>query len=129
MEKKKIDWKQYDKKYHHVLLKLKPEVYDVIFQKAKDHQRVSDPKLATYFISVGLQKHVPPQKDVPEINREMFLELKRIGTNLNQLTRNVNTDVLQNKDFSLLEIHNQLSTLTLQIEYLYKQIIPYDNKR
>ena len=42
-------------------------------------------KLSEYLRWAGLKKHLRPR--VPEINRQIYVELGRIGNNLNQMTR------------------------------------------
>ena len=44
-------------------------------------------KLSEYLRSAALNKTIRPQPKVPEINRATYVELGRIGNNINQLTK------------------------------------------
>lgn len=56
-------------------------------------------KLSEYLRQTGLRKKI--RAKVPEINREMYLELGRIGNNLNQLTKNSHIALQQGNEFNI----------------------------
>ena len=75
-------------------------------------------KLSEYLRSAGLNR--PHRPIVPEINRNTYVELGRIGNNLNQLTKACHTALQQghsfNLDISLLQsLANQLEQLRLEV--------------
>ena len=56
-------------------------------------------KLSEYLRQTGLRRKI--RSKVPEINREMYLELGRIGNNLNQLTKNCHIALQQGNEIRL----------------------------
>jgi hypothetical protein len=44
----------------------------------------------THYIRIRTLKKQLPKHSIPSINRELFIELSRIGNNLNQLTKKAN---------------------------------------
>lgn len=93
-----------------VPVRLSPEERDRLARLAKEHH-VS---LSDYIRRLALNRQMPPAAQ-PEINRETYRELSRIGNNLNQLTRALNSGVLQGVDLGLLQdIRNLVKQVGLQ---------------
>ena len=64
-------------------LRLLPSERKIMEQKAE----AANLKLSEYLRSAGLNKTIRSQPKVPEINRATYVELGRIGNNINQLTK------------------------------------------
>ena len=76
-------------------------------------------KLSEYLRQTGLRKKI--RAKVPEINREMYLELGRIGNNLNQITKNCHIALQQGKEFNI-DI-NLLQSLTDKLDEVRLSVI------
>ncbi|MGB5634025.1 MAG: plasmid mobilization relaxosome protein MobC [Waterburya sp.] len=64
-------------------LRLLPSERKTMEQKAE----AANLKLSEYLRAAGLNKTIRSQPKVPEINRATYVELGRIGNNINQLTK------------------------------------------
>lgn len=64
-------------------LRLLPSERKTMEQKAS----AANLKLSEYLRAAGLNKTIRSQPKVPEINRATYVELGRIGNNINQLTK------------------------------------------
>ena len=64
-------------------LRLLPSERKTMEQKAA----AANLKLSEYLRAAGLNKTIRSQPKVPEINRATYVELGRIGNNINQLTK------------------------------------------
>ncbi|MGH2412219.1 MAG: plasmid mobilization protein [Microcystaceae cyanobacterium] len=77
-------------------------------------------KLSEYLRRAGLFQHLPQRRSLPEVNRQTYLELGRIGNNINQLTKACHTALKQgggcNIDPTLLQsLSNQLDQIRLEV--------------
>lgn len=72
-------------------------------------------KLATW-VRYSILKMEHPKPPVSKINQQTYIELNRIGTNLNQLTKNLNTGII-NVDLSatISELKTQIDNLQIII--------------
>ena len=67
-------------------------------------------KLSAYLREAGLNKTIQnPKKFIPQINRAVYVELGRIGININQLAKAANTSVLKGLECNINT--NELSEL------------------
>ena len=64
-------------------LRLLPSERSAMEQKAA----AANLKLSEYLRAAGLSKTIRSQPKIPEINRATYVELGRIGNNINQLTK------------------------------------------
>jgi hypothetical protein len=66
----------------------------------------------------------------PEVNRTTAVELGRIGVNLNQLVRAINTVVALNQEISnLSEVLNLIDEVNLVIRELHLELLGLNNSR
>ena len=75
-------------------------------------------KLGEYLRATALKRKIPPS--VPKINREIYIELIRIGNNINQLTRVANVGIKRGEKLNLemdklTELSQHLDQLKLEI--------------
>lgn len=71
-------------------------------------------KLSAYLREAGLSKTVQKRNNfIPQINRETYVELGRIGININQLAKAANTSVLKGLECNINtnELENLLALL------------------
>lgn len=101
-------------------LRLLPSEREVLEQLAAQ----ANQKLSEYLRSAGLNKTIRPTVKVPEINRATYVELGRIGNNINQLTkaahasitRGVNCNIDTDK---LSELSEMIQRMRLEILAVY----------
>jgi len=67
----------------------------------------------TQYIRIRSLKKQLPKHSMPSINRELFIELSRIGNNLNQLTKKANQNHPDVKGFyvELLELNTKVNEI------------------
>ena len=71
-------------------LRLSPSERTALEQKAKS----AGLKLSPYLREAGLNKTIAVKtKSVPEINRAIYVELGRVGNNINQITKAAHTSI------------------------------------
>ena len=70
-------------------LRLSPSERSTMEEKAQQ----AGLKLSEYLRSAALNKTIRPQAKIPEINRATYVELGRIGNNINQLTKAAHTSL------------------------------------
>ena len=84
-------------------LRLSPSEKTALEAKATE----ADLKLSEYLRAAGLKQKISRQQPVPEVNRMTYVELSRIGINLNQLAKACNIAIQRgggcNIDPSVLE--------------------------
>ena len=81
-------------------------------------------KLSEYLRSAGLNKTIRPTIKVPEINRASYIELGRIGNNINQLTKAAHASVTRNGNCNvdtekLSELSELIQRMRLEILAVY----------
>ena len=81
-------------------------------------------KLSEYLRSAALNKTIRTQAKIPEINRATYVELGRIGNNINQLTKAVHVSLKRggsgNVDpTSLSELSDLIKRMRLEILAIY----------
>lgn len=87
-------------------LRLSSEERAALEEKARE----AGLKLSAYLREAGLSKTISRKtKKVPEINRATYVELGRIGVNINQLAKAANTSVLKGLECNINT--NELSEL------------------
>ncbi len=69
----------------------------------------------TQFIRIRSLKKQLPKHSMPSINRELFIELSRIGNNLNQLTKKANQNHSDVKGLyvELLDLNTKLNEIKI----------------
>jgi Bacterial mobilisation protein (MobC) len=87
-------------------------------QKIEAKADLSGMKLSEYLRATALKQKIPPS--VPTINREIYIELIRIGNNINQIARVANVGIKRgdrlNVEMSKLqELANHLDQLKLEV--------------
>jgi hypothetical protein len=95
-------------------LRLSPTERNLLEEKAS----AAGLKLSEYLRQAGLKR--PQRKSLPEINRNTYVELGRIGNNLNQLTKACHTALKKgvgcNIDPTVLEsLSTQLNQVRLEV--------------
>lgn len=105
-------------------LRLLPSERSAMEKKASD----AGLKLSEYLRSAGLNKTIRPSTKIPEINLATYVELGRIGNNINQLTKaahkslqrgmgcNINPDELSALLKLLSEIRLEVTAIDRQTE-------------
>ena len=99
-------------------LRLSPSEKTALIEKATDAELT----LSEYLRSTGLKKHLRPP--VPQINRETYVELGRIGNNINQMTKACHTAINQGRGCNINPA--ALSSLKKQLDLLRLQVIGID---
>ena len=70
------------------------------------------------FIRIRALKKQLPKQSMSGINRELLIELSRIGNNINQLTKKANQN-----DPNIKSLKNELTVLTHEIDKLKKTLL------
>lgn len=79
-------------------------------------------KLSAYLREAGLNKTIQKRnKRVPQINRETYVELGRIGININQLAKAANTSVLKGLECNINT--NELAKLSSLLQEIRLSIL------
>ena len=81
-------------------------------------------KLSEYLRAAGLNKTIRSQPKVPEINRATYVELGRIGNNINQLTKAAHVSVKRDGNCNinvaeLSELSDLIKRMRLEILAVY----------
>lgn len=87
-------------------------------QKIESKSDTAGMKLGEYMRSTALQQKIP--RSVPTINREIYVELIRIGNNINQIARVANVGIKRGERLNvemnkLIELSDHLDKLKLEV--------------
>lgn len=101
-------------------LRLLPSERKTMEQKAA----AANLKLSEYLRAAGLNKTIRSQPKVPEINRATYVELGRIGNNINQLTKAAHTSLKRGGSCNvnvaeLSELNDLIKRMRLEILAVY----------
>ena len=101
-------------------LRLLPSERKIMEEKAA----AANLKLSEYLRSAGLDKTIRPTIKVPEINRASYIELGRIGNNINQLTKAAHASVTRGGNCNvdtkkLSELSDLIKRMRLEILAVY----------
>lgn len=80
----KVDWKKYDKKYNTILLKFN----DTEYKKVLENAEKVNLKPTTFAKNIVLSKNINPIKS--KVDKELITEIRRIGVNINQISKAIN---------------------------------------
>lgn len=103
---KKRDWNKYDKKYKIITIKYTHEDYNEIKLKAETFGI----RTATYIRNVSISKKMNPIKT--NLDKEFITQIRLIGNNINQLTRNINSLCNRNRSEEALAFRSDLEKIT-----------------
>ena len=101
-------------------LRLLPSERKTMEQKAA----AANLKLSEYLRAAGLNKTIRSQPKVPKINRATYVELGRIGNNINQLTKAAHTSLKRGGSCNvnvaeLSELNDLIKRMRLEILAVY----------
>lgn len=102
-------WQRFHKTRKRVYGTLTAEQYAAIEQRAEDAGRAVWTQIHAEAEAYARREYLPT-KDVEELNRELIIQLRRIGTNVNQITREFHQEGIHDEP-DLLRNLNELETL------------------
>lgn len=69
-----------------------------------------------------------PRKQIPEINRKLYIELSRLSTNLNQMTREMNHAIVNGQELPLTQAYlKQLKAIEQALTANYQELMKLAN--
>ncbi|MBE7443080.1 MAG: plasmid mobilization relaxosome protein MobC [Flavobacteriales bacterium] len=92
-DKQKIDWAKYDKKYliFNIKFNKKEQIeFKNLFEKSKEKYPTTFIRKCVFFGGVDYKETEELNKKVIESNIEIKMQLRKIGTNINQIAMKIN---------------------------------------
>lgn len=81
-----IQKKKYTPPSHAIGVRVSPREYSQLAALAE----IAGLKIGKYAIACALEKRIQPP--VPSVNRQLYADLSRVGSNLNQIARRLNAE-------------------------------------
>lgn len=95
-------------------IRLTPSEYEKLSRKADEHSL----PMATFLRDRILELSPPVERvhDLPKVDRELIRQINGIGNNINQITKNLNSQIAEYRQFDIVTLHQQLARIADVLE-------------